>query len=422
MTEELEAIEKSGRYLPGGSTGNVYSDVVIRQGRGSRVWDLSGNEYVDYLLGSGPMLIGHSHPEVVAAVTEQVELGTTFFALSEPAIRLAEEIVRAVPCAEKVRFLSSGTEATLYAMRLARAYRKRDKILKFEGGFHGMNDYALMSMAPAQPPDFPLAAPDSAGIPESVRAEMLIAPFNDIDATTAIIEQHHDELAGVIVEPFQRVIPPVPGFLKGLREVTRRYEMPLIFDEIVTGFRFSYGGAQEYYQVTPDLCTLGKAVAGGFPLAVVAGSEEIMDLFDPAKAQAGEQLPQIGTLSGNPVAAVAGLATLSVLRREGTYDRLFATGQRIKDALQRLLNEAEVPAQVVGEAPLFDIYFVEGEVTDYRSTLASDKPKLARFNRLLLERGVFKGDTKYYVSTAHDEDDVELTLGAFASAIEELGR
>ncbi len=422
MTEELEAIEKSRRYLPGGSTGNVSFDVVIRQGRGSRVWDLSGNEYVDYLLGSGPMLIGHSHPEVVAAVTEQVELGTTFFALSEPAIRLAEEIVRAVPCAEKVRFLSSGTEATLYAMRLARAYRKRDKILKFEGGFHGMNDYALMSMAPAQPPDFPLAAPDSAGIPESVRAEMLVAPFNDIDATTAIIEQHHDELAGVIVEPFQRVIPPVPGFLKGLREVTRRYEMPLIFDEIVTGFRFAYGGAQEYYQVTPDLCTLGKAVAGGFPLAVVAGSEEIMDLFDPDKAQAGEQLPQIGTLSGNPVAAAAGLATLSVLRREGTYDRLFATGQRIKDALQRLLNEAEVPAQVVGEAPLFDIYFVEGEVTDYRSTLASDKPKLARFNRLLLQRGVFKGDTKYYVSTAHDDDDVELTLAAFASAIEELGR
>ena len=422
MTEELEAIEKSRRYLPGGSTGNVSFDVVIRQGRGSRVWDLSGNEYVDYLLGSGPMLIGHSHPEVVAAVTEQVELGTTFFALSEPAIRLAEEIVRAVPCAEKVRFLSSGTEATLYAMRLARAYRKRDKILKFEGGFHGMNDYALMSMAPAQPPDFPLAAPDSAGIPESVRAEILVAPFNDIDATTAIIEQHHDELAGVIVEPFQRVIPPVPGFLKGLREVTRRYEMPLIFDEIVTGFRFAYGGAQEYYQVTPDLCTLGKAVAGGFPLAVVAGSEEIMDLFDPDKAQAGEQLPQIGTLSGNPVAAAAGLATLSVLRREGTYDRLFATGQRIKDALQRLLNEAEVPAQVVGEAPLFDIYFVEGEVTDYRSTLASDKPKLARFNRLLLQRGVFKGDTKYYVSTAHDDDDVELTLAAFASAIEELGR
>jgi glutamate-1-semialdehyde 2,1-aminomutase len=418
---EQEALERARRYLPGGSTGNVYTDVVISKGRGARVWDMSGNEYVDYLLGSGPMLVGHSHPEVVAAVTEQVERGTTFFALNEYAIRLAEEIVHAVPCAEKVRFLSSGTEATLYAMRLARAYRKRDKILKFEGGFHGMNDYALMSMAPTQPLDFPSATPDSAGIPESVRSEMLIAPFNDIETTFAIIERHHGVLAGVIVEPFQRVIPPAPGFLQGLRDITRQYEVPLIFDEIVTGFRFAYGGAQEYYGVTPDLCTLGKAVAGGYPLSAVVGSQEIMDLFDPTRVQAGEQVPQIGTLSGNPVAAVAGLATLKLLRREGTYEKLFATGQRIRSALQRMLSEAEIPARVVGEAPLFDVFFIEGEITDYRSTLSSDKQKQAHFNRLLLERGVFKGDIKYYVSTAHDDDDVNLTIGAFASAIEELG-
>ena len=418
---EREALERAKRYLPGGSTGNVYTDVIIQKGRGARVWDLSGNEYVDYLLGSGPMLVGHSHPEVVAAVMEQVERGTTFFALNEYAILLAEEIVRAVPCAEKVRFLSSGTEATLYAMRVARAYRKREKILKFEGGFHGMNDYALMSMAPTRSLDFPSATPDSAGIPESVRSEMLIAPFNDIDSASAIVERHHHELAGVIVEPFQRVIRPAPGFLEGLREVTRQYEVPLIFDEIVTGFRFAYGGAQEYYGVTPDLCTLGKAVAGGFPLSAVAGSREIMDLFDSKIVQAGEQVPQIGTLSGNPIAAVAGLATLKLLRRKGTYERLFGIGQRIKDALQRLLNEAEIPSQVVGEAPLFDVYFAEEEITDYRSTLGSDKEKLARFNRLLLERGVFKGDSKYYVSTAHNDDEVDLTVTAFASAIEELG-
>ena len=194
----------------------------------------------------------------------------------------------------------------------------------------------------------------------------------------------------------------------------------MIFDEIVTGFRFSYGGAQEYYGVTPDLCTLGKTVAGGFPLAAVAGGEEFMDVLDPARAQPGELVPQIGTLSGNPVAAVAGLATLDVLRREGTYDRLFATGQRIRDGLERLLNEGEVPARVVGDAPLFDVFFVEEEITDYRSTLAADKQKVDRFNRLLRERGVFKGDTKYYVSTAHDEDDIEFTISAFASAIEAL--
>ena len=419
-TRERQALESAHRHLPGGSNGNLSMDVVIRQGRGAHVWDLSGNEYVDYLLGSGPMLIGHAHAEVVAAVKEQVENGTTFFALNEHAILLAEEIVDAVRCAEKVRFTSSGTEATHYAMRVARAYRKRDKILKFEGGFHGMNDYALMSMAPSQPADYPTPTPDSAGIPQSVQSEVLIAPFNDIETASAIIEQHHDELAGVIVEPLQRLIPPSPGFLKGLAEVTRRYDLPLIFDEIVTGFRLAYGGAQEYYGVTPDLCTLGKVVAGGFPLAAIAGREEIMDHFDAARVQNEDHLLQIGTLNGNPVAAVAGLATLKVLRREGTYERLFATGQRIKDELQRLLNEAEIPAQVVGEAPMFEVYFTDEDITDYRSTLSSDKQKLTRFNRLLLERGVFKGDTKYYVSTAHTDEDVELTVGAFASAIQEL--
>ena len=417
---EREVLEKARKYLPGGSNGNVYMDVLIQGGRGSRVWDVSGNEYVDYLLGSGPMLLGHAHPEVVTAVMEQIEHGTTFFALNENAVLLAEEIVAAVPCAEMVRYVSSGTEATMYAMRVARAYRKRDKILKFEGGFHGMNDYALMSAAPTHPQDFPLATASSAGIPQSVLSEVLVAPFNDIDATTAIIERHHEELAGVIVEPFQRVISPKQGFLQALREATRQYEIPLIFDEIVTGFRLAYGGAQEYYGVTPDLCTLGKTVSGGFPLAAVAGSEEIMSHFDPTRVPRSDYVWQIGTLNGNPVAGAAGLATLKVLRREGTYEKLFATGRRLKEALQRLLNEAEVPAQVVGEAPVFDVYFVDEEIVDYRSTLSNDKDKVTHLTQLLLERGVFKGESKFYVSTAHDDDDVEFTVEAFASAIEEL--
>ena len=418
--KERELVEKARRYLPGGSLGNVYTDMVIREGRGGRVSDFSGNEYVDYLLGSGPMLVGHAHPEVVAAVQEQVEHGTTFFASNEFAIRLAEEIVRAVPCAEKVRFSSSGSEATLYAIRTARAYRKRDKILKFEGGFHGMNDYALMSMAPAEPLDFPRPSPDSAGIPASVQDQVLIAPFNDLEATFAIIQRHHHELAGVIVEPFQRLIPPKPGFLQGLRQATQQYEIPLIFDEIVTGFRFAYGGAQEYYGVTPDLCALGKVIAGGFPLSAVAGREELMAHMDPEAAGDGGFMPQIGTLSGNPVAARAGLATLEILRRQGTYERLFTTGQRLKDALQRLLKEAEIPAQVVGEPPLFDVFFTDAPVTDYRSSLSGDKQLLSRFNRLLLERGVFKGDTKYYISIAHTPEDVDQTIRAFASAVDEL--
>ncbi|MDP6402726.1 MAG: aminotransferase class III-fold pyridoxal phosphate-dependent enzyme, partial [SAR202 cluster bacterium] len=208
--------------------------------------------------------------------------------------------------------------------------------------------------------------------------------------------------------------------LQGLRDVTEQYEIPLIFDEVVTGFRLAYGGAQEYYGVTPDLCTLGKACAGGFPLTAVAGRQELMAGFEGDAAASGGFMPQIGTLSGNPVAAAAGLATLEVLRREGTYERLFATGQRIKDALERLFKEAEIPVQVVGDAPLFDVYFTEAEVTDYRSSLSGDKKILARFNRLLLERGIFKGDTKYYISTAHTAGDVDQTIEAFAGAIDEL--
>ena len=417
--EERELREKAHRYLPGGTVGNIKS-VMIREGRGGRVWDVSGNEYVDFMLAAGPMLLGHAHPEVVEAVREQAGKGSTFFADNEKAVLLAEEIVKAVPCAEKVRFSSSGSEAMMYAMRTARAYRNRDKILKFEGGYHGSSDYALMGAAPAEPPDFPQARADSYGIPRSVEDEMLIAPFNDIETTTAIIERHHEELAGVIVEPFQRLIAPRPGFLEALREVTQQYEIPLIFDEIVTGFRFAYGGAQEFYGVTPDLCALGKAVAGGYPLTAIAGKDELMAHLDVEEAPGGRFIQQVGTLSGNPVAAVAGLKTLEILRREGTYERLFATGQQIKDSLERLLNEAEIPVRVLGEAPLFEVFFTENEITDYRSSLSADEEMLRRFNRLLLERGVLKGDSKIYISVAHTAEDVRHAIQAFASAIDEL--
>ena len=419
-TAETELIQRAHRVMPGGTLGNIGRDIVITDGKAGRVRDASGNEYVDYLLGSGPMLIGHAHPEVNEAVRAQIEKGTTFFATNDQAIMLAEELVNAVACADKVRFTSSGTEATFYALRTARAYRQRDKILKFEGGFHGMHDYALMSMSPADPHDFPRPTPDSAGIPRAIEDEVLIAPFNDLETATSIIEAHHDELGAVIVEPFQRLLPPKPGFLQGIREVTAQYGVPLIFDEVVTGFRFAYGGAQEFYGVEPDMCSLGKVIAGGFPLAALAGKEEMMSHFDASSAEASGFLPQIGTLSGNPVAAAAGLKTLEILRREGTYERIFVTGNRLRDELQRMLDEAEIPASVVGEAPLFDVFFTENEITDYRSTLLADKQMLARFNELLLANGILKGDTKFYVSLAHTSADIQQTMDAFASAIDEL--
>jgi len=393
---------------------------VIREGRGGRVWDEGGREYVDFLLGSGPMLVGHAHPDVIAAVQQRIAQGTTFFANNRWGIELAEAIVEAVPCAEQVRFVSTGSEADLYAMRAARAFRKRDKILKFEGGYHGMSDYSLMSLAPKRPGNFPQPIPDSAGIPRSVREEVLVAPFNDIEAATAMVREHREELAAVILEPFQRIIPPMPGFLEGLRKITTEHGIPLIFDEVVTGFRFAYGGAQEYYGVVPDLCTLGKVIGGGFPLAAIAGRADIMAHFDRDRVGDEGFLMQVGTLSGNPVAAAAGLATLEILRRPSAYDHLFATGRELMGTLADLLKRNGLTAQVTGEPPLFDVVFAGGPVRDYRGTLRGDGAMLRRLNALLRERGVLKGESKYYVSLAHTPEDIRHTCEAWASALKVL--
>src|SRR6266478_858249 len=417
-----DLVEQAKRVLPGGSFGNMPAEVILKEGKGGRIWDEAGREYVDFLLGSGPMFIGHGHPEVTAAIEGQLPLGTTYFGNNRHGIELAKAIVDGVPCAEQVRFVCTGTEADLYAMRAARAFRRRDKILKFEGGYHGMSDYALMSMAPKNPGNFPRAIPDSAGIPKSVRDEMLIAAFNDVEMVESLIKEHKDELAGVIVEPFQILLPPQPGFLQALRRITQEHGIPLIFDEVVTGFRFAYGGAQEYYGVTPDLCTLGKVIGGGFPLAAVAGRADMMAHFD--KSLVGDEgfLMQIGTLSGNPIAAVAGLATLDILKRPGAYERIFATGRELKGALSEMLKRAGLPAQVIGEPPLFDVVFSSEEIRDYRGTLRGDAELLAQFNKLLRERGIMKGESKYYVSLAHTADDIRHTCEAWASAIDELVR
>jgi glutamate-1-semialdehyde 2,1-aminomutase len=419
-TAELALVERAREILPAGGLGNMNSDTIIARGLAGRVWDVSGREYVDLLLGSGPMLVGHAHPEVTQAVLEQLPLGTTFFANNEPAIQLAAAIVDAVACAEKVRFVSSGTEADLYAMRLARAFRKRDKILKFEGGYHGMSDYGLMSLWPGRPGNFPQAAPDSAGIPASVRDDILVCPYNDLATAQDLIRAHHDEIGGVIVEPMQRLITPEPGFLQGLREITREYGIPLIFDEVVTGFRLAYGGAQEYYGVVPDICTLGKVIGGGFPLAAIAGRDDIMAHLDRGRVSAGDFMPQIGTLSGNPVAAAAGLATLAILRRPGAYERIFANGEAIREGLTSALHSAGIEATVPGEPPMFDAVFSGGRVRNYRDSAMGDATLSKRFNAMVRERGVFKSDNKIYVSLAHDEADIALITTAFREAARAL--
>lgn len=417
---ETDLVSTAKTVLPAGTFGNTTLDVVIARGKAGHVWDVSGNEYIDYLIGSGPMLVGHAHPEVTAAVVEQVVNGTTFFVNNPPGIQLAAEIVQAVPCAEQVRFVCTGSEADLYAMRVARAFRGRDKILKFEGGYHGMSDYGLMSLAPKRLANFPEAVPDSAGIPKSVRDEVIVAPFNDLEAVKSLVNQHKDEIAGIIVEPFQRLIGPEPGFLEGLRKLTEETGIVLIFDEVVTGFRWAFGGAQSYYGVTPDLCTLGKIVGGGFPLAAIAGRADIMKHFDKAAVPEDRALVQIGTLSGNPVASVAGLKTMEILSRPGAYDRIWTTGRTLMDALGRILKDAGLKAQVVGEGPMFDAVFTDGPVKDYRGYFKGDMDLARRFNTVMLAEGILKSEGKTYISLAHTDADVTRTISAYEKAAKAL--
>jgi glutamate-1-semialdehyde 2,1-aminomutase len=421
MSDQDELLRRADQVLPGGILGSHRSgpglEFVVKEGRGAYLYDTAGRRYLDYLLGSGPMLLGHAHPAVVEAVERQMARGTSYFLLNEPAIELAEEIVKAVPCAEQVRYTSSGSEATFFALRVARAFRKREKIMKFEGGFHGTHDYALMSVVPRSPKAFPAPMMDSAGVPHAIEAEVLIAPYNDLATAEALIAAHHDELAAVLIEPYQRTIVPAPGFLAGLRAATKRYGVPLVFDEIVTGFRFAYGGAQEYYGVVPDLAAYGKVVAGGFPLACIAGPKAIMRHFDAALEGTPDYVWQAGTFNGNAIACAAGLATLAELRKPGMYQRLFTTGRRLREGLAAAARKHGLAAQVSGEPPVFDIFFTDRPVVDYRATLTADRDRIKRFNQELVRRKVVKAVNKIYVSLAHTDKDVDETLDIFDQAL-----
>ena len=406
--------------LPAGGFGNFDADIFIREGHGSRVIDENGREFIDYLISSGPMILGHGHREVNEAVHTQLDRGMTFFANNTAGLELAEEICRAVACADQLRYVSTGGEADMYAMRLARAHTGRPKILKFEGGYHGMSAEALMSLAPTRLQNFPRPVPDSAGIPESVEDGILVAPFNDADFAASLIDEHADEIAGVIVEPLQRLIPPAPGFLETLREKTAQHGIVLIFDEVVTGFRLAYGGAQEAYGVTPDLCTLGKIIGGGLPLAAIAGREDIMRHFDRDAVGAEGFTFQIGTLSGNPLAAVAGLKTLEILRRDASYETLHATGRRLMKAMSEPLAAHGVAHQIVGAPVLFDVIFTAAPVRTYRDMQTGDARSAAIFNSAVRERGILKPAAKLYPHLALSETDLQETEAAFAFAASQV--
>lgn len=418
--DKRKIIDKANRLMPAGGFGNFDPGIIVRKAKGSRVWDVEGNEYVDLLIGSGPMIIGHAHPEVLEVVSEQLGKGMTYFANNEIAIELAEEICNAVSCAEQVRFVSTGGEADMYAMRLARAFTGREKIIKFEGGYHGMSAEAQMSLAPKRLASFPTAVPDSAGIPKSLRQEVLIAPFNDKAYFSELIHEYGSEVAAVIVEPLQRSIPPLPGYLQLLRDECTKNDIVLIFDEVVTGFRVAYGGAQELYGVTPDVCTLGKIVGGGFPLAVIAGKAEIMAHFDIKKVGQKNYLMQVGTLSGNPVAAAAGLKTLEIMRRPGQYEKLYSSGNSVVSSIQENYAAAGIAHEIVGVAPFFHVIFSKDTVRNYRDTFASDQEKTQKFDQLMRERFVLQSPAKFYISLALSDSDINQITDAISHSTDEL--
>jgi len=417
LSNQAQWHSRAQKVLPAGGFGNYDPGVILKKGRGARVWDEDGKEYVDFLIGSGPMLVGHNHPEVMEAVEAQLADGLTFFTSNAAGIELAEVICEAVPCADQLRYVSSGSEADMYAMRLARAHTGRELILKFEGGYHGMSGEALMSMAPQTLANFPQAVPDSAGIAQATGDGVLVAPFNDIAFARQIIAEYADRLAGVIVEPLQRLIPPVPGFLQALRDETTRHGIVLIFDEVVTGFRLALGGGQELYGVTPDLCTLGKVIGGGFALAAIAGSSDVMAHFDIEKVGRDKFTFQVGTLSGNPVAATAGLKTLEILKREDAYETLRQTGRQLMTALETGARKAGLPATVVGDPVLFDIVFAAGPIHDYRDTLRANAGFQTAFNASLRQDGILKAPMKFYSSLAHTSEDIAQTEEAIATAM-----
>jgi glutamate-1-semialdehyde 2,1-aminomutase len=423
---QRELLDKADQYLVGGTIGAMYlpSDIamVFSHGNGTKLYDIDGKEYIDFLLGSGPLILGHCHPAVVEAVQQQVQKGSTFYNLNEPAIQLAEKIVEACPCGEKARFVCTGTDAVLYSIRMARAFTGRDKILKFEGGWHGLSDYALHSSKPPKPGDYPHAFPDSAGIPKSVTPNVLVSPFNNTEKAKNIIVEYKDNLAAVVVEPLQRCIRPKPGFFEALREITWQHDILLIFDEVVTGFRLAWGGAAERYGVVPDLAAYGKTISGGYPLGAISGRADVMDTANPRRDASDPKKALVtGTFNGYPIAAVAGLATLDELEKEGTYKRLYDMGNRIIREIEAMGKELSIPLVVGGEGPVLQILFTEDkEIVNYESMLHADKKKAYTFGIEMIKRGFFVSPfEKIYLSPIHSDEDIYKLLEAAREVLKE---
>ena len=408
--------------LPGAGLGGYSlpedARFVIRRGVGSRIESVDGHWYIDYVGGAGANILGHAHPEVVEAVQQQVSKGLHFFGtLNDVAIELSEKLVDAIPCAERIIFTTTGSESTFYAMRMARAFTGRNKILKFEGGYHGNHDYATISVSPNAVANYPSGSADTGGMPDVVPSTVLIAPYNDLEAAEQIVREHRDDLAAIIVEPVQRIIFPKPQFLAGLRRICDENDVLLIFDEVVTGFRLGYAGAQGLFGVMPDLASYGKIVGGGGPLGCVGGRADIIEGANPKKKGQSDYAYINGTLHGNPVAAAAGLATLKVLENAGFYEELHAKADTLTNTLQGVFDRQGVPALVAGSHSLWQILFMTKPPERYADILASDQAAMRALDLELLKRGVYVlPGVRRFVSAVNTEADLAQT----ADALEEV--
>jgi len=411
-----ELFEESKKYLPGGVDSPVRAfepyPFFTLKGNGSKIWDVDGNQYIDHCLAYGPLILGHSNPDVVKDIYKQIENGTAYGTPTENEIKLAKMVIERVPCAEMVRFVNSGTEATMSAIRLARGFTSKNKIVKFEGSYHGAHDYVLVKSGSGA-----ATLPDSLGIPEDTTKNTLSCPFNDIEALSNLINNEKDEIAAIIVEPIMGnigCVEPQEGYLKFLREITEENNIVLIFDEVITGFRLSRGGAQTYYSITPDLVTMGKIVGGGFPMGALAGKKELMEMIAPSGS-----VYQAGTFNGNPISVQAGISTLKQLN-QNFYENLNKKGNYLRSQITEIVEDLDLDIRPVGLASMFQIYFNSDEVINYEIAKKSDTEKFSIYFNELLKNGVFIPPSQFecnFISSAHDSEDLEKVANAIEKSL-----
>jgi len=425
FSQSKQLFQKAQQSIPGGVNSPVRAfrsvnmePLFIQKAKGSKIYDVDGNEFIDYVGSWGPMILGHANPLVLDAIHNVIDHGLSFGAPTESEIDVAELIKNMMPNIESVRMVNSGTEATMSAIRVARGFTGRDKIVKFSGCYHGHADYLLVKAGSGATT---LGAPDSPGVPESFTNETLLAQYNNLEEVQKLTEQYPSEIAAIILEPVagnMGVIPPVPGFLKGLRELCDREGILLIFDEVMTGFRVAKGGAQELFHIQPDLTTLGKIIGGGLPVGAYGGRLDIMQRVSPSG-----DIYQAGTLSGNPVAMAAGLVTLQELNKPGIYDKIGQKAVWLVNEMKDVLHKASIPHQIQQVGGMFGFFFIDQTVNNYEDALQCDTKRFSIFFREMLSQGIYIAPSAFeagFISTAHSDADLEKTKNAFAQAISKV--